>query len=764
MPPGRAPEVQWPPRSPRDALLSTPGGRSRYQKMISETSPSSPSRNPQRAVSPSPGGDAMDIDDDDDEETLQLKLQELQAKLKLKKLQNARARASGVAATQQMTQDLRSGFLGEHRQSPAGPMVFGGSIHPTPQNEVLVPVSPIRRRQEPPAQTSPRRVQLGIDKGLKARDVSLKRAPVFKRQKIGNEMGQSDGYLRTSRSSSVSGGSFSMPARPLSFSERMAGARSQEVQNAERRQQVQISRSESFGIGREEMEKFKSSAIDIPDEPMKAPSFSRDEVLSKKWSASSGLKRSNTTTGVISETRKDRRLSHSQDMSSNNSESEPASFEAFSGYHLSRRILPHTVLARHISGKKVMSVKDLLRNVKAPDFSLPDVEQDIVVFGIVAKKSEPRAHKAAPAKNGLKPEDRGSYMVINIVDLDYEVDLFLFNSGFARFWKITEGTVVSILNPNIMPPPPGRQDTGRFSLVINSDQDTILEIGISRDLGYCQTVKKDGKPCGAWVNKKRTHFCEYHTNEAVQKSKTSRIEMSTGSGFGSGEKKKLPRYPPNASQTKQIPGNYDWETKTRWFISRSMSSADLIDGKDQAIDRKEKEAQLQRSLAAKERERDMMKKLGRIGGGAGKEYMQLSAKRTPGARVSPVSSSAHTRTAPSASEQTQTALESLGLHNRDREIHLSSIKRKRPASSQAGSVGSSSTSFGWGAGLKEKLARMKDGEKLRNQAEGQSLVEKQTRFVTEKGIRLAGRESIGNLSERQITLDDDDDDDLIIIK
>ncbi|CAH0052716.1 unnamed protein product [Clonostachys solani] len=762
MPPGRAPEAQWPPRSPRDALLSTPSGRSRYQKMLSETSPSSPSRKLQRAVSPSPG-DAMDLDDDDDEETLQLKLQELQAKLKLKRLQNVKARASGLAATQQRTQELRSGFLGEHRQSPTGTMVFGGSIQPTPQDEVLVPVSPIRRRQEPPAQTSPRRVQLGIDKGLKARDVSLKRAPVFKRQKIGNETGQSDGYLRTSRSSYVSDGSISIPARPLSFSERLAGARSQEVQDAERRQQVQTSRSESFGIGREEMEKYKSSAIDIPDVPMKAPSFSRDEVMSKRWSTSGSLKRSNTTTGVISETRKERRLADSKDMSSNNSESEPASFEAFSGYHLSRRILPHTVLARHISGKKVMSVKDLLRSVKAPDFSLPDVEQDIVVFGIVAKKSEPRAHKAAPAKNGLKPEDRGSYMVLNIVDLDYEVDLFLFNSGFARFWKITEGTVVSILNPNIMPPPPGRQDTGRFSLVINSDQDTILEIGISRDLGYCQTVKKDGKPCGAWVNKKRTHFCEFHTNEAVQKSKTSRIEMSTGSGFGSGEKKKFARYAPNASQTKQAPANYDWETKTRWFISRSMSSSDLIDGKDQAIDRKEKEAQLQRSLAAKERERDMMKKLGRIGGGAGKEYMQLSAKRTPGARVSPASS-AYMRTAPSASEQTQSALESLGLQNKDREIHLSPIKRKRPISSQAGSVGSSSSSLGWGAGLKEKLARMKEGEKLRNKAEGQNLVEKQTRFVTEKGIRLAGRESIGNLSERQITLDDDDDDELIIVK
>jgi minichromosome maintenance protein 10 len=52
-----------------------------------------------------------------------------------------------------------------------------------------------------------------------------------------------------------------------------------------------------------------------------------------------------------------------------------------------------------------------------------------------------------------------------------------------------------------------------------------------------------------------------------------------------------------------------------------------------------------------------------------------------------------------------------------------------------------------------------------------SPVRKKTRFVTEKGIREAGRESLGELlsvgvggkGRRQVVLDDDDDD-LIIVK
>jgi minichromosome maintenance protein 10 len=68
---------------------------------------------------------------------------------------------------------------------------------------------------------------------------------------------------------------------------------------------------------------------------------------------------------------------------------------------------------------------------------------------------------------------------------------------------------------------------------------------------------------------------------------------------------------------------------------------------------------------------------------------------------------------------------------------------------------------------------MKEGEKLRKEEEMRqrqtpfeqnvSPVRKKTRFVTEKGIREAGRESLGNeLAGRQLAFNDDDDDDELV--
>ncbi|KAK2676183.1 hypothetical protein RAB80_008369 [Fusarium oxysporum f. sp. vasinfectum] len=132
---------------------------------------------------------------------------------------------------------------------------------------------------------------------------------------------------------------------------------------------------------------------------------------------------------------------------------------------------------------------------------------------------------------------------------------------------------------------------------------------------------------------------------------------------------------------------------------------------------------------------------------------------------------AGTSTQPSSSAQASEEAyrpdaKSLGLLGKDSAIHLSPVKRKRPdssqASSQAGSaISSGPTAFGWGSNLKDKLSKMKEGEKLRK--DEQPPVRKKTRFVTDKGIREAGRESLGDeLHGRQIMLDDDDDD-LVIV-
>lgn len=745
----------------------------------------------------------MDVDgeedEDEDEETLQLKLQEIQARLRLKKLQSAKGKdqEAGHGTNKGLSRSRSAMSVSDQRRGQRATTPGADeNTRPVSTNPIQVAASPVRKAQAPQAQTSPSRVLLGIDKGLKARDISLKRAPSHKKtQGLGaGSASQTGGYLRTSRTP-IPAAVPTAADRPLSFNERLASVRTEEAERADKQKRIQNMRSNAFSIGQEEMERFKNNAADMPDEPVEAPAFSRDEIMSNSNRGAGGLQRSNTVPSIRSNAGDgDSASGSTPNASSKNKQpgkaeqEQPASFEPYSSFHLSRRNLPHQELARHISGKKVLNIKDLLKVVKAPDFSLPDVEQDIVVFAVVAKKSEPRAHKPAAGKNGTKAEDRGKYMVMTLVDLKFELELFLFNSGFTRFWKLTEGTVVAILNPVIMPPPRGREDTGRFSLVINSDEDTIIEIGTARDLGVCQSLKKDGQLCGAWVNKKKTQFCEFHSNEALRKKRSSRMEVN-GSSFGGKDRWAYHKSREVYTETekdklKKKAGTYDGGTQTHYFATRSLSAADLIDGKDRTpADRKERAEGLKRNLEAKERERDMMKKLGKIGNSAGREYMQHSGSRaddgTPVAGSS-MSSQLDSVDLPPPKPDAQ----ALGLLNRSNSaIHLSPIKRKRADSSQAGSVmssggragggGSSSSSrsgaaFGWGGGLKSKLSRMKEGENLQPKEQGADAegghVRKKTRFVTAKGIREAGRESLGTeLAERQVELDDDDDE-LVIVR
>lgn len=828
-------------------------------------------------------GDPMDLDDDDDdEETLQLKLQEIQAQLRLKKLRKDKARAVQESQTSSgQTSDADNGrasrpdsaSLGRPAQRIKEIRRTDIATRPKSQPPVEVPASPVRKAPPPPAQTSPSRVLLGIDKGLKGQDISLRRAPSFK--KSSDDLGGSSGgvYLRSSRVSA----SFEEKPRPLSFSERLKNARDEENVRQEQRQKAAKSRSVAFNVGRQEMEDYKSNATDILDDMSpRDRSFTKEEVLGtattnknrfgylQRSNTASSLRPSSSFTGAERAGQGSPEACNPQtSFSSMTSEpaksSSSASFEPYSCFHLKKRILPHQVVARAITGKTAYSVKDLLRHVKYPDWSLPDDVIDSVVFAVVASKSDPRSHKPQyDAETGkMKPSERGKYMIITLVDLEYEIDLFLFNSGFDRFWKLSTGTVVAILNPDIMPPPPGKQDTGRFSLAINSDADTILEIGVARDIGYCKSVKADGSLCNTWVNARRTEYCEYHTNTALSRTRSARNEINGSGGFGKGAENKgskeqwwSRKKTEEAARREKIAethGRFDWESRSRYFVGggRGATTAAMMDQEEvgDLAETRERTEGLKRRLAAQEKERDIAKKLGDIGsGGLGGEYMRLAGtassasartnsrnsrfggRRTAGSTsmAPPTASRFNPELRPPAIPLPGTRLsddpptrntdaQSLGLiapRGSEPKIHLSPIKRKRQDSTQSNNSSVESTTnrptasrqtnhltssraggsgFGWGTSLKDKLSRMRDGEKLvrpglmhiRSDStstitsafrdKDRSPVRKKTRFVTDKGIREAGRESLpggeknvrpglGALRAQEVVLDDEDDD------
>jgi len=853
---------QWPPRSPHDALLGTPSGRDRLRRLAERTSPSpSPSKLRTSKSASALGSkysredepdDDGEEDDDDDEEILKLQLQAIEAKLKLKKLKAAKAqKRAATSASEGGSSGLRPvsapGDAVGLRELPIQSKIAAARDRMERANgqvPVQVPASPVKRAQSAANQsTSPQRVVLGIDKGLRAADVSLRRAPSARRPQDERTV-QQGGYLRRTKTP-LPGQAPEEEARPMSFNERLASARSEEASRMEKQQRIQNIRSSAFSVGKEEMEEYRTKAADIPDQPYKPQEYTRSDVISATGRINGGqLPRSSTVLDIRNSAPLGAESSEGNSTAAdttNGADSE-ASFEPYSGLHLSKRILPHKVLTRAIRGMKTYLIKDLLRLVKSPDWSLPDIESDIVVFAIIASKSDPRSHRPGPAGDDKAQKDRGKYMVVTLVDLNFELELYLFNTGFERFWKLVPGTVLAILNPSIIPPPPGREATGRFGLVINSDADTILEIGNARDLGYCKSVKKDGQMCSSWINVRRTEYCEFHTNEAIRKTRAGRIELNSTTGFGGGgdgPRSKHNEYYKNKKHEKTEEelkrGNYDRFAHATYFVNGAHRSAMDEEREGGLADRAEREEGLKRKLLRQEKERDIAKRLGEIGGGAGKEYMSRAAKATVAANAALGSSISSSSTAVSAavsgslsSRITNTSLSTAGSNaetvpprwdaralglvgkrgDDGPKISLAPVKRKRPESSASSSTaggsslsGNKAAALGWGSALGTKLSRMKDGERLdgrkasdfairdhrdastTDDAGGspsvvppparsgdRSPVRKKTRFVTEKGIREAGRESLGEplsaaaKGRRQVILDDDDDDDLIIVK
>ncbi|KAK6082886.1 primase zinc finger [Seiridium cupressi] len=804
-----AKQAQWPPRSPHEALASTPGGRERLRRMAERASPSpSPLKKSRSLTTLNARYGSYDDDDDDvedeeeDEETLQLKLQAIEAKLRLKALQKKQRKAAGGSsdvesgsATGRPGSTVPGVLAASRAQSRAVILAEGPKLRLQSQVEVQVPASPVRKAQVLTEQRSPSRVLLGIDKGLRAKDVSLKRASSLRKPSETRDA-QTGGYLRRTHTPALGSQSASSSFeqdRPKSFSERLAAARSDEISRKDKQERIQKVRSQAFEVGQEEVERYKENAKEIPSIPTQAESFDREDIL-----AGHGIRR--------------RREGVAQDVEANSSaefgsalthrkkvapsevpEDEAASFEPYSGTHLSKRILPHNLLTRTFSTRKTILIKDLLAQVKAPDFQLPEVEQDIVVLGIVATKSEPKTHKALPGtelrekkSRFAEEEHRGKYMVLNLVDLTWQIELFLFNTAFSRYWKLTPGTLVAILNPTIMPPPKGREATNKFSLVLNSDGDAVLEIGTARDLGFCKSVKKDGELCNSWVNQKRTEFCEFHMNLALEKHRLQRQDVNAfGGGIGANNKKHLrEKYSRNRKdEDDRKRGGYDRGTHSHFFVSQA-SAATLLDGDQmlpgQVAERVERGDALRRRLASQEKEREIMKQLGSTGRGAGKEYMNLT-------RAKLGSSAASADTTDNGSDlaidgpPTPLDAKSLGIGKAPgTKMHLSPIKRKREnsaASRIGGSMSSSAPkSLGWGGSLSDKLSKMKNGERFDGKVKDSTRdtssarngdsktteqpARKKTRFVTEKGIREAGRESLGTELGKglpMVGLDSDDE-------
>ncbi len=791
-------EPKWPPRSPHEALLSSPSGRQKLRQYHDRTSPSpSPlKRSSTTRISNQLQRDLGDQgpvegNDDEDEETLQLQLAAIEAKLKLKKLRERKKTVSTSFGSGNGAQ-RNIGAVGKENYQNKSQKVYGSDVpelaKPKASMNVQIPVSPQRKHIVAEEAKSPGRVLLGIDKGLKGRNVSLRRP-------AGETSKDDDPFLITLHPSSTawhSGfGRSPTPSqhqldRPKSFSEKIAETRKRDKAQKERAEKLQKQRSTGFGVTQQQLDALQSTTEvrsrsierrQKPDSISGIGEFSRDDILKAANKVNGGLvHRSNTSAGIrrtratatsdiwinpnappeappAPEMSSKAAIQRSRSLSPPSRATDPPSrvidfetsdsmFEPFSCFHLSKRLIPHELLTRTLTEKHLFLLPDLLGAVKSPEFVLPDLpEPDHVVLAIIASKSSPLAHKGAHKSTSAETTSvqeaaeseqntNGKYMVLTLTDLKWTVDLFLFSTGYTRFRKLNPGTVVALLNPEIMPPPPGKKDTGRFSLKLSSSDDTVLEIGTSRNLGWCKSVRKDGKQCESWIDKRHTEFCEFHVDVVIERTRRGRMEVqgmsapfAPGGRKGGrtgyfGDKGRGQKPAKEDGFIREGP-QYDRGSRSQYFMGSSIpgqSAAQLLDAEGATDRYGSKEDRVRRRIAERERENEIARKLGEGGNGAGSEYLRL--KQGLGA--------AKGTAEPEAPDPVDAS--SLGLlGNKAKSVHLSPI-RKRKAS-----------------GLDIRGSR------------------KKTRFLTEAGIKEAGRDSLGGEVALRYGDTGDDDDELEVV-
>ncbi|EEP82495.1 predicted protein [Uncinocarpus reesii 1704] len=742
--------------------MSSPGGRRKYQEMqrrkhLSRANLTSPSKS--RASQLLDENTDYAVDDEDDEETLRLKLAAIEARLKLKKLKQQNGSTSKVADASTEGNGFRGGpgkrYLGDRNER---------IDDARSANDVQVPLSPLRKIVTPKDPISPRRVILGIDKGLKGSEVSLRRPPGSRdAARPGSSFSTTRPTSRLGAGPSTVSQSFPSYDSPKikSFSERLRESKAADKAKWEKAQNVARNRRTGFEVDKRELENFKAAAeatkqpsTSLATERSQPQQFSRTDIVHAYNRPRSPIRRSKTISTVHDRPSSRDTVTHGRSNSftetgrpeddhgmHDKKTPDPSKFEPYSGLHLSNRILPHSYVTRKTESMKRLRIPDLLRTVKGPEFELPDTDGDYVVFGVVGSKSTPREHKDKKqgAEKEKDPYDDGlnntaKYMVFTLTDLKWSIDLFLFATAFPKYYKMSPGTLIAILNPAIMPPPPHKTNTNAFSLTVSSSDDTILEIGTAQDINFCKAVKKDGKVCDSWIDGRKTDFCDFHVEIQLKKTTAQRMEVNNGPGFGRGPRSG--RFGNRGGHGRGGQENglrnegaaYDRGSGSTYYVTPPVpgihrSAAGMIDadnpfsGNGDFFHRRGESQgdRLRKRLADQEKERNIARRLGEFKS-VGSEYLRIQhgeAAQDP-SQPSTSGAPASQQRRPDEPPSARVVLGLDKLSKNASNVRLGRIK-KRDFDTSTGSGNNN----------------------------GRSSPVKKTRFITAKGIREAGRESLG---------------------
>ena len=100
--------------------------------------------------------------------------------------------------------------------------------------------------------------------------------------------------------------------------------------------------------------------------------------------------------------------------------------------------------------------------------------------------------------------------------------------GFGGGGKVAATvTVFAVLAPRTVPRKEGApaDDGGALSI---EKQRQLQRIGQASDFAFCKGERRDGKPCGMWVNRAECEYCEFHAAAALrQLNKASAVAAAS---------------------------------------------------------------------------------------------------------------------------------------------------------------------------------------------------------------------------------------------
>ncbi|KAK4966770.1 hypothetical protein LTR42_011081 [Elasticomyces elasticus] len=783
--------AQWPPKSPFQALLSSPSGRKKWQDHHSN--------NRERSVSPSPVKrssralqESMDMRDgeedeqDDGEGEDDLSDEEARAALELARIE-AKLKLDAIRRKKKMA----------NAEGGGGGSVRNSSPRKTARSAIEVPVSPTKPLIQH-EHVSPARKRLGLHVPAKAVEVSLKRArdgTTAATTSVREEAPRGKSFNERLRDTVNLAGEREAKAERVEKG-RSRGFGSAFVQTMERVESARVSKEVGMsraGSTRSSNRKtMDATAENETARPRRTDAAAATRPASSKPVAGS-TRSTYTSEDIRARTDKSFRRPTTYPVTTTPLPPDPeptpsSSYDSYSELHLSKRHIPHATIARALEGKEIYPLPRLLKEVKSPDYDPPDVDTDYVVFAVLAAKSSPYDQKSrnrtsdesAPQENAEAP--RNKFMVLKLTDLNWEIDCFLFGTAFDQFWKLVPGTLLAILNPDILAPKGSAREGGRFSLKLGSSEDSVMEVGVARDLKWCSSVKKDGRKCEEWVDGRGSEICEFHLNLLVERQRKGRMEVNTmWRGHGNGDPKDRAKSRSreeggwNKQMNRQKGVTQSREYGTLWAVK---STANLLDAEDtdRLSEWNEGEKSRQR-LAAKEKERDLQRQLEKLTSNnesVGAEYMR--AVKTGAGRSDASSTS---RAGDAATREREKLFEKpkaseLGLLGNKAEGARMSPARDRKRHFGVGAANTNAggkDAMGWGGyakwGLLDEQSKKGDGKgemekgqtklnvpgpattrpsavRARSQDGSISPSKKRARFMlAEKGLRTPGRESGG---------------------